>query len=205
MQTETKGLALVICAPSGAGKSTLIKRLLDEFPGFCFSVSYTTRQPRSGEVQGREYHFVAEQDFQRLIQEDFFAEWARVHDHFYGTPLQESLQLMELGRDLIFDIDVQGARQLRASMRTGVFVFIMPTSRSDLEYRLLKRGSDDMQTRKRRLQIAGQELLAAPEFDYWILNQDLNEAYQRLRAVYLAEKCRPEMQQDLLQTVLDSW
>ncbi len=199
------GLALVICAPSGAGKSTLISKLLQEFPGFSFSVSYTTRAPRPGEVQGRDYHFVQVKEFLSLAEENFFAEWAQVHDNYYGTPLQKSLELMQAGNDLLFDIDIQGARQLRANLNSGVFVFILPPSRSVLETRLARRGTDDAKSRQRRLDIARQELQSAEEFDYWILNKDLQLAYQDLRAVYLAEKCRPRLQPGLLQEVLASW
>lgn len=205
MQVEASGLAMVICAPSGAGKSTLIRKLLQEFPGFSFSVSYTTRAPRPGEVPGRDYHFVQDKEFLRLAEKNFFAEWAKVHGNYYGTPLQKSLELMQAGNDLLFDIDIQGARQLKANLKSGVFVFILPPSRSVLEARLAKRGTDDAKSRQRRLDIARQELQAAEEFDYWILNQDLQQAYQDLRAVYLAEKCRPRLQPVLLQKILASW
>ncbi|MFO8031897.1 MAG: guanylate kinase [Desulfohalobiaceae bacterium] len=205
MQAREKGLALVICAPSGAGKSTLINRLRAEFSSFSFSVSYTTRQPRKGEFQGREYHFVDQEEFQRLIQEGFFAEWAKVHDNYYGTPLQESRDLMAQGRDLIFDIDVQGARQLRQSLERAVFIFILPPSRLELESRLQRRGAEEPEVRQRRLEAARQELLAAEEFEYWVLNQDLEEAYQRLRGIYLAQKSRPGQQPGLLHSILATW
>jgi guanylate kinase len=205
MQARVKGLALVICAPSGAGKTTLINRLRAEFSGFSFSVSYTTRQPRKGELQGREYYFVDQAEFQRLIQEGFFAEWAKVHDNFYGTPLQQSRDLMAQGKDLIFDIDVQGARQLRESLEAATFIFILPPSRFELEARLQRRGAEQPEVRHRRLEAARQELMAAEEFDYWILNQDLEEAYHRLRGIYLAQKSRPGQQPSLLHSILASW
>lgn len=205
MQARQKGLALVICAPSGAGKSTLINKLRAEFSGFSFSVSYTTRSPRQGEVPGREYHFIDQEEFKRLIQDGFFAEWARVHGSYYGTPLEESQELMALGTDLIFDIDVQGARQLRSSLDPAVFIFILPPSRAELEARLQRRGDENLESRQRRLEAARQELESAGEFEYWILNQDLEEAYQRLRGIYLAQKTRPDLQPDLLQKVLATW
>ncbi|MFW6315180.1 MAG: guanylate kinase [Desulfohalobiaceae bacterium] len=205
MRARQKGLALVICAPSGAGKSTLINRLRSEFSGFSFSVSYTTRAPRQGEVQGREYYFVEQQEFKGLIQQGFFAEWARVHGNYYGTPLQESQELMAQGKDLIFDIDVQGARQLRDSLDPAVFIFILPPSRAELEARLSRRGAEDPGTRQKRLEAARQELLAAQEFEFWVLNQDLEEAYHGLRGIYLAQKSRPGMQPGLLQSILTTW
>ncbi len=198
------GLALVVCAPSGTGKTTLVKRLLAEFPNFAYSVSYTTRTPRAGEVHGRDYFFVDEEEFVRLREADFFAEWAQVHGNYYGTPLAQVLETLASGRDMLFDIDVQGARQLRSRL-TGLYVFILPPSRRTLEERLQGRGTDTTAVIERRLHNAGLELHDAPSFDIWIVNDDLERASAELRAAYLAEGLRPRYRPDLLDALLAQW
>ncbi len=188
------GMMLVISAPSGTGKSTLIRRLTTEFSAFAFSVSCTTRSPRPGEVDGREYHFLTREDFEQRRDQGFFAEWAEVYGNLYGTPRQATMDLLVQGRDIIFDIDVQGARQLKDSMGQGCFVFIFPPSRETLEKRLTGRGTDKAETLARRLAAAQHEITDSQWFDHWIINDDLDTAYQQLRAVYLAEKTRPSYQ-----------
>jgi guanylate kinase len=202
---ESPGLALVISAPSGTGKSTLIKRLVNEFPVFSFSVSYTTREPRTGEQDGRDYHFTTGERFRELIDQGFFAEWARVHNHYYGTPLGETEDMLAAGRHVLFDIDVQGARQLRRNLSSGAYVFIFPPSRLELEKRLSLRGSDDPETVALRLDKAREEIEAAAEFDSWIVNDELERAYDRLRAVYLAACSRPALNAGLPATILATW
>ena len=189
------GLMLVISAPSGTGKSTLIRRLTAEFRDFAFSVSCTTRAPRPGEVDGREYHFLTREEFERRRDADVFAEWAEVHGNFYGTPRQAAVDLLNAGRDIIFDIDVQGARQLKANMGQGCYVFVFPPSREALERRLTGRGTDSPETIARRLSNARKEIADSHWFDHWIVNDDLQQAYDQLRAVYLAEKTKPAHQQ----------
>lgn len=185
------GMMLVISAPSGTGKSTLIRRLTAEFKAFAFSVSCTTRAPRPGEVDGREYHFLTREEFEARRDNGFFAEWAEVHGNLYGTPRQATLDLLGAGRDVIFDIDVQGARQLRESMGQGCYVFIFPPSREVLERRLTGRGTDSAEVVARRLAAARGEIMDSHWFDHWIVNDDLQLAYDQLRAVYLAERTRP--------------
>lgn len=199
------GLMLVICAPSGAGKSTLIRRLTKEFPTFAFSISCTTRAPRAGEADGREYHFLTADEFLARRDAGYFAEWAEVHGNFYGTPKQATEDLLAAGRDLIFDIDVQGAAQIKASMGRGSFVFIFPPSRDVLEQRLTGRGTDNPETIARRLAGAKAEIAASAGFDHWIVNDDLDHAYAQLRAVYLAEKTRPAHQAAWRKTVAAQW
>lgn len=190
-----RGMMLVISAPSGAGKSTLIRRLREEFSAFAFSVSCTTRLPRPGEMDGREYHFLTREEFEHRRDRGFFAEWAEVHGNFYGTPLQATADLLAEGRDVIFDIDVQGARQLKASMGQGCYVFVFPPSRQALERRLTGRGTDNVETIARRLTGAQREIADSHWFDHWIVNDSLSLAYDLLRAIYLAEKTRPAYQQ----------
>jgi guanylate kinase len=189
------GLMLVISAPSGTGKSTLIRRLTKEFKAFAFSVSCTTRAPRPGEVDGREYHFLTREEFLERRERGFFAEWAEVHGNFYGTPRKATIELLNAGRDIIFDIDVQGARQLKENLGQGCYVFVFPPSRAALERRLAGRGTDSPDVIARRLAGALREIGDSHWFDHWIVNDDLEQAYDQLRAIYLAEKTRPAYQQ----------
>ncbi len=203
MNPSPTGLALVISAPSGAGKSTLVRRLLQEYPEFSFSVSCTTRAPREGEQDGREYHFLSRQRFEELIREGYFAEWAEVHGNLYGTPLQSVEAILHRGGHIVFDIDVQGAEQLRSTLSSGAFVFILPPSEQELRKRLTGRGSDADSTIARRLEDARKELEHATHFDYWIVNDDLDRAFGDLGSVYRAETCRswrnPRLYQRLVQ------
>jgi guanylate kinase len=193
---------LVVCAPSGAGKSTLVKMLLAEFPDFAFSVSYTTRAPRPGEVDGQDYHFTSVERFKERIEEGFFAEWAEVHGNYYGTPRQAALDLIGQGRDVLFDIDVQGAMQLRESLPMACFIFLFPPSYAELRRRLEKRGANSEEDMRRRLDNAAGEMEYARHFDYWIVNDDLQTAYDDLRTVYQAQACRPERNPGLVERLL---
>lgn len=202
---NNRGMMLVISAPSGTGKSTLIRRLTREFPGFAFSVSCTTRDPRPGEVDGRDYHFLSRDEFISRRDAGFFAEWAEVHGNFYGTPRQATEDLLEQGRDVIFDIDVQGARQLKNSMDQGAYVFVFPPSREELTRRLTGRGTDSADVVARRLANAGREIEASDWFDHWIVNEDLDTAYDQLRAVYIAARTAPVCQQSWRKSFDQSW
>jgi guanylate kinase len=197
-----KGVLLTICAPSGTGKSTLINMLIREQPQFGFSVSYTTRPPRPREVHGKDYFFVDQQEFASLREKDFFAEWARVHDNYYGTPKKKILDALQAGKSLIFDIDVQGAVQLKKNLDTGVFVFIFPPSLKALEKRLLKRGTDDPRTIRTRMQNAEREISQSSLFDFWIVNDDLETAFNDLKSIIRAEKLRPVYCEHLPQSLL---
>jgi len=196
------GLALIITAPSGAGKSTLIKKLLAEFDSAGFSVSATTRSPRPGERDGVDYEFISVETFKERIGQDYFAEWAEVHGNYYGTPKQGVFDRLASGRDVIFDIDVQGAKQLKANLNLGRSVFILPPSFPELEKRLKGRGSDSPETIARRLANAKTEIGQAGWFDHVVVNDDLDQAYDELRAVYLAERARPALHPGLLEAVL---
>lgn len=205
MQRKRSGLLLVISAPSGTGKSTLIRRLCAEFPHLAFSISYTTRPPRTGEVDGREYHFVSKKNFALLREQGVLAEWANVHGQYYGTPRPAVLDMLAQGRDVLFDIDVQGARQLRETFPQGAFVFLLPPSRQTLEARLRGRGTEDPETLARRLGNARREIEHADFFDFLIVNDDLEQAYQELRAVYLTEGLRSCYNAILSKTILETW
>jgi len=138
-----EGIALVLSAPSGAGKTTLVKRLLAEFLHIGYSVSCTTRQPRQGEVDGKDYIFLSHEEFEQRRVQGYFAEWAEVHGNFYGTPLAPVKEKLHQGQDVLFDIDVQGAAQLKLSLSEATFAFILPPSLHELENRLRGRGLDD--------------------------------------------------------------
>ncbi len=198
---KPEGLFLVISAPSGAGKSTLIRMLCREFPDFGFSISYTTRQPRPDEVHGREYFFVSRDEFLELKAGNFFAEWAEVHGNFYGTPKDQILQSIDQGQNLILDVDVQGARQIKENINRGVFLFVFPPSLEELRNRLKKRGSEKDADIDRRLENAVIEMLANGIFDYWLVNDDIDRAYEQLRSLVLAEKLRPERNPGLPQKI----
>lgn len=192
-----KGTLLIISAPSGTGKSTLIKRLLREHPEFSFSISYTTRSPRKGEIHGRDYFFTDRDTFLNLQEKDFFAEWAEVHGNFYGTPRKEILKSVNSGQSLIFDIDVQGALQLKKNISMGLYVFIFPPSLQVLEERLLKRKSESGASLSRRLQNAQQEIAQSREFDFWVVNDVLDQACSDLKTLIRAERLRPEYDPEL--------
>lgn len=199
------GVMLVVCAPSGAGKTTLVRRLREEFPGFGYSVSCTTRPPRPEERDGEDYHFISEEMFFARRAAGFFAECAAVHGHYYGTPLEPVQNMLARGRDILFDIDVQGAAQLRLSLAGGVYVFLFPPSLAELERRLRARGTEDAASVQRRLDGAEREMREAHWFDAWIINEDLDRAYDELRAVFLAATLDPRRRPSLATSIVEGW
>ncbi|WP_297055259.1 guanylate kinase [Thermosulfurimonas sp.] len=187
-----KGLLLVVSAPSGAGKTTLCHLLIQRL-GFRFSVSHTTRSPRPGEVHGRDYYFVSRREFEDLIRQGAFLEWAEVHGHLYGTSKTEVERALSGEEDLLLDIDVQGASQVRRKLRErAVFVFVAPPSMEELERRLRRRGTESEEVLRRRLARAREEMQFAPWFDYVVINQEIEQAFADLAAIVRAEKCRPQ-------------
>lgn len=201
-ETTDDFLMLVVSSPSGAGKTTLCGRLRAEFPELRFSVSHTTRRPRRNETDGREYRFVDTPGFERMIEAGAFAEWARVHGNLYGTSLEEIARARASSRGVLFDLDFQGARQLKASLPSTVGVFILPPSLTELERRLRGRGTEDAATVSRRLAAARMEIEHYAIFDYVIMNDDLDRAYGDLRSVVLAERCRTARSAKLCERML---
>jgi guanylate kinase len=189
-KAENDFLVLILSSPSGAGKTTLCGRLRGEFPDLRFSVSHTTRAPRDTEIDGREYHFVEPATFQQMVRAGSFAEWARVHDNLYGTALKEIEIARSTARGVLFDIDYQGARQIKAAIPEAVGVFILPPSMAELERRLRGRGTENEQTTQRRLTNARGEIEHYGFFDYVIVNDDIHRAHEELRAVVYAERSR---------------
>ena len=182
-------LPLIVSSPSGAGKTTLTARMLAELSELRFSVSYTTRKPRQNEQNGREYHFVDRAEFLRLIEQGAFLEWAEVHGNLYGTGRAE-LTRNQNARGIIFDIDHQGARQIKSAAPDAVAVFILPPSMAILEQRLRGRASEDEETVQRRFGVALREIEHYGLFDYVLVNEDLEEATKQLVSIFRAEECR---------------
>jgi len=188
---ESDLILLIVSSPSGAGKTTLTHRLLQEFPGFRFSVSHTTRKPRANEVDGQDYHFVSEREFRELIDANRFAEWAEVHGNLYGTTVDEIRLARARGKTgVLFDVDYQGARQIKEKFPDATGVFILPPSMAELRRRLDSRGSDDAASRQRRFDKAREEIGHYPFFDYMIVNDEIQQALAELRGIVLAEGCR---------------
>ena len=180
---------LVISSPSGAGKTTLARRLAGEFE-LHFSVSYTTRQPRKDEVQGKDYHFVSRERFAQMVEGHEFAEWAMVHGNQYGTSMATVNSSLADGMDCLFDIDYQGGRQIRRLWPAeSVLCFILPPSMGELERRLRQRATDSNDVIERRLATAQEELTHYGEYDYLVVNDNLDQAYAKLRAIYVAASC----------------
>jgi guanylate kinase len=196
-QRRSGGLLLVVSSPSGAGKTTLCRRLMAEFPALTFSVSYTTRPRRPAEVDGVDYHFVDEDRFQSMVDREEFAEWARVHDHRYGTARASIDENLSRNRDLLFDVDWQGATSLHSKYPDEtVMVFVLPPSLEELAARLRRRGTDSPEAVERRLAKAKEELGHYGEYQFLLPNDELEEAYQGLRAIYLAAHLARERQAD---------
>ena len=184
------GLLFVITAPSGAGKSSLIDALLKEDPRLRLSVSYTTRAPRPGEANGREYHFVDDKTFMAMLERGEFLESAEVHGNRYGTSQAVIREALARGQDLVLEIDWQGAQQVRKLHPECVGAFILPPSVAELERRMRARGQDADAVIKRRLASAEDEMSHAPEFDYVIINKDFDEARRDLQAIIRVERLR---------------
>jgi len=185
-----KGLLFIVAAPSGAGKSSLIAALLKDDPKLALSVSYTTRAPRSGELDGREYHFVDEKTFLAMLERGEFLESAEVHGNRYGTSQTVIREVLEAGRDLLLEIDWQGAQQVRRLISGSIGIFIQPPSVEELERRMRHRAQDSEAAIQRRLANAREEIEHACEFEYAIINKDFDMALQDLRAIIRAERLR---------------
>ncbi|MBZ0115784.1 MAG: guanylate kinase, partial [Sandaracinaceae bacterium] len=181
-------LLLILCSPSGAGKTTLTRHLLAQMPELTFSVSHTTRKPRANETHGSDYHFVDRPAFQRMVDEGRFAEWAEVHGNFYGTSTDELARAKAQGkRGIVFDIDYQGARQIKARLPRALGVFVLPPSMSELHRRLEGRATETQESLARRFAKAREEIEHYPFFDYLVVNDDLERAKQSVVAIARAE------------------
>jgi len=201
---KNKGDIFVISAPSGTGKTTLVRLLLSRFPTLSFSISYTTRLPRPGEVNGQHYFFVSEKEFKKSIAKGEMLEWAKVYGHYYGTPLTFVQEKIAAGKDIVLDIDIQGAQAVKKKMPEAILIFFIPPSWNELQRRITSRSSDSPEEIKKRLEAAKKEILAAREFDYIVINDVLEDALKELVSIIQATKARankrwPEIKR-LLQT-----
>jgi len=178
-----EGNIYIISGPSGGGKTTLTKRVMAELGDLRFSVSCTTREPRKGEVDGKDYRFVSESEFNDMIRENKFVEYANVYGNLYGTPLDQFEIARKCGVDLILDIDVQGAKQIREKYSEAIFCFVAPSSIEELEKRLRLRGSEDSRIIQKRLSIAQKEMEETQHYDYIIHNDNLDEAVRTLKDI----------------------
>jgi len=186
-----RGTLLIISAPSGAGKTTILQKIMATVSGLAFSVSHTTRGPRPGETNGVDYHFISHKTFQKMRDDNAFLEWAEVHGNFYGTSRHEVDRLLDQGKDVILDIDVQGAMQVRNNAGIpSVSLFIMPPSLAELEKRLRGRATDAEDTIRLRLNNARREMREADQYDHMIVNDTVEDAVDMVRAVILAERSR---------------
>lgn len=200
------GELFILSAPSGAGKTTLIQSLVEggfaDFGGLAFSVSHTTRKPRQGEIDGRDYHFVDRATFEAMVEADAFLEWAKVHDNFYGTSREEVFPRLERGIDVLLDIDVQGADQVLARCPEAHGIFVLPPSYEVLERRLRSRGLDDERTIARRLAVSLAEIERYDRYRYVIINDDARRASEVLAAIILEKRHRRERMQPRVQEIL---
>lgn len=195
----------IISAPSGSGKSTLVSRLLNNVPGLMFSVSFTTRKPRGAEVNGQSYRFVSREDFEGMIERGEFLEWAQVFGNYYGTHRCILEEARNQGKDLVLDIDVQGARQLKDRIPGAVRIFILAPSREILEQRLRARSEDRDEVIARRLRDAADEIRQYDEYDYVLINRDLAESDATLKAIVCAERVRRSRIEDRIRPILDTF
>tara|TARA_B100001109_G_scaffold246056_1_gene234395 strand:- start:45138 stop:45815 length:678 start_codon:yes stop_codon:yes gene_type:complete len=202
--TSMIGTLFIFSAPSGAGKTSLVKGLLDSTGYIGVSVSHTTRAPRPGETDGKDYHFVPVEEFQQMVNRGAFLEHAQVFDNFYGTSQEWVESELAAGRDVILEIDWQGAEQVRRLMPDTISVFIAPPSISALRERLQKRGQDDEQTIERRMRDARKEMSHYGEYDYLIINDNFNNTVEELRAIVIARRHRLAAQQLRHQDVLSN-
>ncbi len=185
---KTKGMIIIVSAPSGAGKTTVCNALMKSDKNIVYSVSTTTRKPRKGEKNGREYFFVDEKVFKADIKKEKFAEWAKVHDHFYGTSKKFLNDTISKGKDVLLDIDVQGAVKIKKQYKDALMIFIMAPSIKVLKERLLKRNKDSLDVIKVRLANARKELSYIPKYDYLILNDKLDKSIENIKSVINAER-----------------
>jgi guanylate kinase len=186
-----KGILFVISSVSGGGKTTVISRLMEDLTGLSLAVSHTTREPRENEREGIEYFFVTREYFERMIEKEDFLEWADVYGHLYGTSKKAVDKLLTETCDVILDIDVQGAMQIKEKRPEAVLIFIAPPDEREQARRLITRGTETEEELRKRLEAAREELALAPEYDYAVRNDQIEETVQTVKAIIVAERCRP--------------
>lgn len=199
--TNNKGLLIVVSGPSGAGKGTICKALLEKHDDLYISVSATTRQPRAGEVDGVNYHFITKEDFIKRVEQKDFLEYAEVYGNYYGTPKSRVEEMIDSGKNVILEIDIQGALKVKENFKEGVFIFILPPSMEELKQRIIKRGSETPESLMRRFKSAYQEINYISKYNYAVVNDVVDVAVSKIEGIITAEKCRVDRIKD---TILDS-
>lgn len=197
-------MLIVISGPSGCGKTTLVKRVIAEVQDLAFSVSFTTRKKRDSEIDGKDYYFVTEVEFKRLVQKRAFIEWAQVHGHFYGTSFQE-IEEKETQSGLILDVDIQGARQIKKCDPKALLIFIFPPEYKELKKRVFLRGDETHESIEKRLKVAKNEIQCYTEFDFVIINDRLEEALDNLLALISSPRFPKEIPQEKIEAILESF
>lgn len=201
MNNKGRGLLIIISGPSGAGKGTICKSFLERNKNVALSVSATTRAPRSGEVEGINYYFISKEKFKEKIEHNDFLEYAEVYDNFYGTPKSNVEEILESGKDVILEIDIQGALKVKENTEEGVFIFILPPSMEELKQRIIKRGSETPESLMKRFKSAYKEINYISKYNYAVVNDTVDVAVQKLEAIIAAEKCRVDR---IKESILDS-
>lgn len=197
-------MLFIITGPSGCGKTTLVKQVMENVKDVQFSVSHTTRKKRNSEKEGRDYYFVAKSEFEQMIKEEKLAEWTVIHGNHYGTSKREIEKKGTRG-DLLLDIDVQGAGQIKSKLKRGVFIFILPPLFEELKARLEKRGQESPDSIKERLEVARKDIRFYPDFDYIIINAKLKKASKELEAIILSVRCRLDIKKKEIVPILRSF
>lgn len=190
-----KGLLIVISGPSGTGKGTICKELMKN-NNFWFSVSSTTRDPREGEIQGESYYFMDKEKFEDNIKENDFLEYAKVYDNYYGTPKSKVIEMLDKGKDVILEIDIQGALQVKENYKEGIFIFLLPPSMEELKNRIINRGTETEESIMKRFKSAYKEINYVSKYNYAVVNDQINDAVKKIQSIIVAEKCRVDRIKD---------
>ena len=202
---SNRGNVLILSAPSGSGKTSLAHRVLPQLSNLRFSVSHTTRQRRRGEEDGKEYFFVTDAQFEEMVRRDAFLEWAKVYGYYYGTSREFVETQLETGTDVLLDIDIQGALKVKELVPDAVMIFVMPPSFGELEARLRGRGLDDEDVIERRLQVARDEIKYYREYNFVIINRDLEQSVAELKAVITSIRCRVERRKAQAEEIVETF
>lgn len=200
-----EGILLVLSGPSGAGKGTICQELLRSYPELNYSISATTRKARVGEQHGVNYWFVSREEFQKMIKDDELLEWAEVYGNFYGTPCHQVKDMLKNGKDVVLEIDAQGATQIKNKFPQGVFVYIAPPSLDELANRIHKRGTDTLEVIKNRLSCANNELSYVHNYNYLVVNDEVQVATKKVAAIITAEKCQVVRNCNIVKDILSNF
>lgn len=198
-----KGLLVIISGASGTGKGTVCKKLLAENPNIFYSISATTRKPRQGEVDGREYYFITVDEFKTWIAEEKFLEYAEVYGNFYGTPIHKIEERLRRGEDVLLEIDIQGALNVMKKRPDGVYIFLLPPSIEELKNRITGRGSESPETLERRFQAATSEIATGKKYQYAVVNDTVEAAVEKIQNILAAERCKVNRNENLFESLLD--